>query len=89
VSGIAIYRSCFRIFTLSCCAWSALVRWCPSLSDAIVTHLVTRLGLVATARCLWFPLRSGTRRLSMRTIGNEVNEVVRASRQVKGDKLDR
>ena len=42
MSGNTIYCSCFRIFTLSCCPWSALVRWCPSLSAAIVTQLVTR-----------------------------------------------
>lgn len=47
VSGNAIYRSCFRILALSCYARSTLVRWCPSLSAAIVTQLVTRLRLAA------------------------------------------
>ena len=41
LSGNAIYRLCFRIFTLNCCAPFILVRWCPSLSAAIVTQLVT------------------------------------------------
>ena len=45
VSGNAIYCSCFRIFTLSCCVWSALVRWCPSLSAVIVTQLGTQLSI--------------------------------------------
>ncbi len=42
VSGNDICRLCFRIFTLSCCTWSALVRWRPSLSATIVTQLVTQ-----------------------------------------------
>ena len=42
VSGNAIYSSCFRIFTLSCCAWSVLVRWRPSPSAVVVTQLVTQ-----------------------------------------------
>ena len=44
MSGNDICHSRFHIFALICCAWSALVRWCPSLSAAIVTQLVTRLG---------------------------------------------
>jgi hypothetical protein len=42
VSGNDVYCSCFRIFTLNCCALSALVRWRPSLLAAIVTQLVTQ-----------------------------------------------
>ena len=42
VSGNDVYRSCFRIFVLSCWAWSVLVRWCPSPSAAVVTQLVTQ-----------------------------------------------
>ena len=42
VSGNDVYCSCFRIFTLSCCAWSVLVRWCPSPWVAVVTQLVTQ-----------------------------------------------
>ena len=46
VSGSDICRSCFRIQAVSCYLWSALVRWCPSPSGAIVTQLVARpLGL--------------------------------------------
>lgn len=45
VSRNDIYRLCFPIFTLSCCAWSALIRWCPSLAAAIVTHFVTQAGM--------------------------------------------
>ena len=41
VSGNAIYRLCFRVFTLKCRVSFSLVRWCPSLSAAIVTRLVT------------------------------------------------
>jgi hypothetical protein len=41
VSGNAIYRLCFLIFALSSCVPFTLVRWCPSLSAAIVTRLVT------------------------------------------------
>jgi hypothetical protein len=41
VSGNAIHRLCFRIFTLNCCVSFTLVHWCPSLSAAIVTQLVT------------------------------------------------
>jgi hypothetical protein len=41
LSGNAIYRLCFRISSLSCCVPFTLVRWCPSLSAAIVTQLVT------------------------------------------------
>jgi hypothetical protein len=41
VSVNDVYCLCFRIFTLSCCAWSALVRWRPSSPAAIVTQLVT------------------------------------------------
>jgi hypothetical protein len=44
VSGNAICRSCFLISTLSCYVRSTLVRWCPSSSAAIVTHLVTHPG---------------------------------------------
>jgi hypothetical protein len=43
VSGNAIYGSCFRIFKVSCSVRSVLVRWCPSLSAAVVTQLVTHL----------------------------------------------
>ena len=43
VSGNAICRLCFRVFALSFCTLSTLVRWCPSSSAAIVTQLVTRL----------------------------------------------
>ena len=46
VSGNDIYRICFRIFALSCCTWSALVYWRPSLSAAIVTQLVTQSPVV-------------------------------------------
>ncbi len=43
VSGNDVNCSCFRIFTLICCAWSALVRWRPSpwaavVTDQLVTH---------------------------------------------------
>ena len=41
VSGNAIYRLRFRIFTLNCCMSFTLVHWRPSLSAAIVTQLVT------------------------------------------------
>jgi len=41
VSGNAIYPLCFRIFALNRCVPFTLVRWCPSLSAAIVTQLVT------------------------------------------------
>ena len=41
-SGNDVYCSCFRIFTLSCCAWSMLVRWRPSPWAAVVTQLVTQ-----------------------------------------------
>lgn len=43
VSGNDICRICFRFFAVNCCLWSTLVRWCPLLSAAIVTQLVTRL----------------------------------------------
>jgi hypothetical protein len=43
VSGNVPRRSCFRIFALICCEWSALVHWCSPRSAAIVTQLVTRL----------------------------------------------
>ena len=42
VSGNAICRLCVRIFTLNCFVPFTLVRWCLSLSAAIVTQLVTR-----------------------------------------------
>ncbi len=45
VSGNDVYCSCFRIFTLSCCAWSVLVRWRPSPWPAVVTQLVTQAAL--------------------------------------------
>ena len=62
MSGNDIYRSCFRIFSLSWHTWSTIIRWRPLLSAAIVTPLVTRLQARGRA-CL-----------SMRTIVNEVNE---------------
>jgi hypothetical protein len=43
LSGNSLGCSCFHIFILSCCEWSVIVRWHPSLSAAIVTQLVTRL----------------------------------------------
>jgi hypothetical protein len=43
-SGNDIYRSCFRIFSLSCYTWFTIVRWRPSPSSTIVTQLVTRLA---------------------------------------------
>jgi hypothetical protein len=45
VSGNAIGRSCFRILTVNCDTWSADVHRRMPLSRAVVTQLVTRLGL--------------------------------------------
>ncbi len=42
VSGNDVYCLCFRIFALSCRAWSTLVRLCPSPWAAVVTQLVTQ-----------------------------------------------
>ena len=47
VSGNDIGRSCFRILTLSCDVWSADVRGCTPPSKAVVTRLVTHIGLTA------------------------------------------
>ena len=47
VSGNDVYCSCFRIFTLSCRAWSALVRWRPSPWAAVVTQLVTHAAFLS------------------------------------------
>jgi hypothetical protein len=52
VSGNDICRLCFRILPPSCYVWSTLVRWRPSSSAAIVTHLVTHLGGDARQRPL-------------------------------------
>lgn len=41
-SGNVHRRLCFRILTMTCCKWSARIRWCLSPSAAIVTQLVTR-----------------------------------------------
>ena len=55
-SGNDICCSCFRIFALSCCTWSTIVRWRPSSSAAVVTQLVThlqagdRVGVLAPVR---------------------------------------
>ena len=46
VSGNAICRSRFRIFSLSCSTLSMLVRWRPSLLTAIVTQLVTQAAFL-------------------------------------------
>jgi len=43
VSGKFAKRSCFRFLVTTCGYWSMRVHWCPSLSAAIVTQLVTRL----------------------------------------------
>ena len=47
VSGNDVDCSCFRIFTLSCCAWSVLVRWRPPPWAAIVTQLVTQAAFLS------------------------------------------
>ena len=49
MSGNDIGRICFRFFAVNCCLWFTLVRWCPLLSAAIVTQLVTR------PRCQYHP----------------------------------
>ncbi len=49
VSGNALCRSCFRIFAMSCCTWSTLVRWCcrrrprSLLSLLLASRLAARL----------------------------------------------
>ena len=43
LSGKFAKRSCFRFVITACGYWSTHVHWCPSLSAAIVTQLVTRL----------------------------------------------
>ena len=43
LSGKFAKRSCFRFLITACGYWSTHVHWCPSLSAAIVTQLVTRL----------------------------------------------
>jgi hypothetical protein len=50
VSGNDVYCSCFPIFTLSCCAWSVLVRWRPSPRAAVVTQFVTHLPAARASR---------------------------------------
>jgi hypothetical protein len=47
VSGNDVYCTRFRIFTLSCCAWSVLVRWRPSPSAVVVTQLVTQAAFLS------------------------------------------
>src|SRR4051794_25515724 len=42
VSGNDVYCLCFRIFILSCCAWSVAVHWRPSPWVVVVTQLVTQ-----------------------------------------------
>lgn len=41
-SGNDVYCLCFRIFILSCCAWSVAVHWRPSPWVVVVTQLVTQ-----------------------------------------------
>ena len=51
VSGNSIYRSCFRIFSVSSDISSASVHGRLWLSAAIVTQLVTRIVGSACSRC--------------------------------------
>jgi hypothetical protein len=59
VSGNEICCACFRIFALSCCAWSTPIRWRPLLSAAMVTQFVTHprdSGLTTSVRTTGAPL---------------------------------